>query len=91
MSQVWEYTEHTKAYYLCIFVMMLPIITIILLPLLSTGLGQLPWALLMCAFVLLPLVSCGTRFKGRPLFQSAYHGTPFQEEVMDLTEDERVV
>jgi hypothetical protein len=30
-------------------------------------------------------------FKGRPLFQFHYHGTPFEDEIMDLTEDERII
>ncbi len=91
MSQEWENTEHTKAYYLCLFVMTLPIVTILFLPLLSTGIGQLPLALLMCFFVLFPMVSCGLQFKGRPLFQFHYHGEPFVEEVMNVKDDEKAM
>ncbi len=90
MNQEWESTEHTKTYYLCLFVMMLPILIIIFLPLVTYGIQQLPWALLMSFVVLFPMMSCGLRFKGRPLFQFHYHGEPFIEEVMNVTDDERV-
>ncbi|MFX1483565.1 MAG: hypothetical protein ACFFCP_10280 [Promethearchaeota archaeon] len=83
--------ERPRGYYICLVIILSPILVILLLPLLSLGIGALPWAFLMIAFVVLPLVSCGTGFKGRGLFQSHYHGTPFESEVMDITEDERIV
>ncbi|MFW9892138.1 MAG: hypothetical protein ACFFFO_08050 [Candidatus Thorarchaeota archaeon] len=83
--------EKPRGYYLVLFIMLLPILVILLLPLLSIGIGGLPAALLMIAFVVLPLVSCGTGFKGRGLFQSHYHGEPFKDEVMDISEDDRIV
>jgi hypothetical protein len=70
--------------------MLLPILTILMLPVVTMGLNELPYALLMSALVILPLLSCGRQLRGRPLFQSSYHGTPFIEEVMDISEDERV-
>ena len=90
MNQGFEDTERSFIYYLCLFLMVLPIITILFLPLLTSGLSQLPWAILMSVFVLLPLLSCGTQFKGRPLFQFHYHGEPFVDEVMNVTDDEKV-
>jgi len=83
--------ERPRGYYACLVIMLLPILIILLLPLLSLGISGLPWALLMIAFVVLPLVSCGTGFKGRGVFQFHYHGEPFEAEVMDITEDERIV
>jgi hypothetical protein len=71
--------------------MLLPILIILFLPLISIGISGLPAALLMVAFVVLPLVSCGMGFKGRGLFQFHYHGEPFEAEVMDITEDEKIV
>jgi hypothetical protein len=70
--------------------MLMPILIILMLPVVIMGLDQLPSALLMSAFVVLPLLSCGRQMRGRPLFQSSYHGTPFVEEVMNISEDERV-
>jgi len=70
--------------------MLLPIITIISLPLFSLGLSQLPYALLMIAVVIVPLLGCGIDFRGRPLFQSPYHGEPFIDEVMNILEDGQV-
>lgn len=89
MSNEWEYAEKSLAYYLCLFLMLLPIIIILLLPLSTAGLSQLPWALLICFIVFFPLVSCGSQFKGRPLFQFHYHGTPFDDEVMNISDDEK--
>jgi hypothetical protein len=42
----------------------------------------------MIAVVVLPLFSCGLGMRGRPLFQFHYHGTPFKEEVMDISDDQ---
>lgn len=89
MNPYWEHPEHPRGYYACLVVMLLPILTILMLPVVIMGLDQLPYALLMGAFVILPLLSCGLQLKGRPLFQSSYHGTPFIEEVMDISEDEK--
>jgi hypothetical protein len=90
MNQYWEHTEHPRGYYACLVVMLSPIIIILMLPVAIFGIDQLPYAFLMCAFVVLPLLSCGRQIRGRPLFQSSYHGTPFVEEVMDISEDENV-
>jgi len=70
--------------------MLFPIIGILSLPLFSSGLSQLPYALLMIAIVVIPLLGCGIDFRGRPLFQSPYHGEPFIGEVMDILEDGHV-
>jgi len=43
----------------------------------------------MIAVVVLPLFSCGLGMRGRPLFQFHYHGTPFDEEVMNISDDEK--
>ncbi len=83
--------EKPRGYYLVLFIMLLPILIILLLPLPSIGISGLPYAILMVAFVILPLLSCGTGFKGRGLFQFHYHGEPFEDEVMDIREDERIV
>lgn len=83
--------ERPRGYYVVLVIMLLPILIILFLPLLSIGLSGLPAALLMVAFVVLPLLSCGTGFKGRGLFQFHYHGEPFEAEVMNITEDERKV
>jgi hypothetical protein len=90
MSKVWEHNEHPRGYYACLGTMLMPILIILMLPVVIMGLDQLPSALLMSAFVVLPLLSCGRQMRGRPLFQSSYHGTPFVEEVMNISEDERV-
>ncbi len=90
MNQIWEHPEHPRGYYACLLMMLLPILTILMLPVVTMGIDQLPYALLMSTFVILPLLSCGRQLKGRPLFQSSYHGTPFIEEVMDISEDARV-
>jgi phosphoglycerol transferase MdoB-like AlkP superfamily enzyme len=70
--------------------MLLPIIGILVLPLFSYGLSQLPYALLMIAVVVIPLLVCGFDFKGRPLFQFSYHGEPFVDEVMNIRDDEQI-
>ena len=84
-------SERPRGYYLALVIVLLPILIILFLPLLSIGISGLPWALLMVAFVVLPLVSCGRGFKGRGIFQSHYHGEPFEAEVMDIREDEKIV
>ena len=70
--------------------MLLPIITILILPLFTYGFTQLPYALLMIGVVIIPLLGCGLDLRGRPLFQSPYHGEPFIDEVMNVLEDEQV-
>lgn len=82
--------EKPSGYYACIVIMLLPIIGILTLPLFTVGLSQLPYALLMIAVVIIPLLGCGLDFRGRPLFQFSYHGTPFVEEVMNINDDEIV-
>ncbi|NHJ12692.1 MAG: hypothetical protein EAX95_03410 [Candidatus Thorarchaeota archaeon] len=82
--------ERPTGYYACILVLLSPLCFIILYPLTFTGLQALPWALLMLAVVILPILSCGLEFKGRPLFQFHYHGEPFEDEVMNPTEDDRI-
>jgi hypothetical protein len=71
--------------------MLLPIIGILTLPLFTVGLNQLPYALLMIAVVIIPILGCGLEFRGRPLFQFSYHGEPFVDEVMNITDDEQIV
>jgi hypothetical protein len=71
--------------------MLLPIIAILVIPLFTSGLSQLPYALLMIAVVIIPLLSCGLEFRGRPLFQFSYHGEPFVDEVMNILDDEQIV
>jgi hypothetical protein len=71
--------------------MLLPIVGILSLPLLSSGLSQLPYALLMIAVVVIPILGCGLDFRGRPLFQFSYHGEPFVDEVMNILDDEQIV
>ncbi|TFG95229.1 hypothetical protein E4H12_13690 [Candidatus Thorarchaeota archaeon] len=83
--------ERPPGYYACLIIMLLPIIGILLLPLLSSGLTQLPYALLLIAFVVIPILGCGIDFRGRPLFQFSYHGTPFVDEVMNIQEDEQIL
>ncbi|MDH4214504.1 MAG: hypothetical protein OEV85_11325 [Candidatus Thorarchaeota archaeon] len=83
-----ERSEHPRGYYACLVIALLPILIILMLPVFITGPDQLPYALVMIAFVILPLLSCGRQVRGRPLFQFHYHGTPFEEEVMNLAEDE---
>ncbi|NHI83829.1 MAG: hypothetical protein EAX81_05980 [Candidatus Thorarchaeota archaeon] len=80
--------EHPAGYYVCVLASLLPICFLILYPLTYTGLEALPWALLMLAVVILPILSCGLDFRGRPLFQFHYHGIPFKDEIMDLADDE---
>jgi len=89
MNPDWEHPEHPRGYYACLVMALLPILIILMLPVVIMGVNQLPYALLMSAFVILPLLSCGRRARGRPLFQFHYHGTPFEEEVMNLSEDEK--
>ena len=83
--------EKPSGYYECLVIMLLPIIGILSLPLLSSGLAQLPYALLMIAVVVIPLLGCGLDFRGRPMFQFSYHGEPFVDEVMNIREDEQIV
>ena len=83
--------EKPSGYYACLVIMLLPIIGILSLPLLSSGLAQLPYALLMIAVVVIPLLGCGLDFRGRPLFQFSYHGEPFVDEVMNILDDEQIV
>lgn len=90
MSRDWEDSERPRGYYICLAFSIVPILSLFFLPLFSSGFDQLPWALLMSAFVILPLLSCGFEFRGRPLFQFSYHGTPFVEEVMNPVEDEQI-
>ena len=82
--------ERPSGYYACIVTMLLPIIGILVLPLFISGLEQLPYALLMIAVVVIPLLSCGLDFRGRPLFQFSYHGEPFVDEVMNIQDDEQI-
>jgi len=70
--------------------MLLPIIGILALPLFSSGLAQLPYAILMIAVVVIPILGCGFDFRGRPLFQFSYHGEPFMDEVMNILDDEQI-
>jgi hypothetical protein len=90
MNQNWEHNEHPRGYYACLVTMLSPIVFILMLPVAIFGLDQIPYAIIMSAFVILPLLSCGRQVRGRPLFQSSYHGTPFEEEVMNPSEDEKV-
>jgi hypothetical protein len=86
-----EDRERPAGYYACLVVMLLPIIGILALPLFTSGLTQLPYALLMIAIVVIPILSCGLEFRGRPLFQFSYHGEPFVDEVMNILDDEQIV
>lgn len=82
-------SERPAGYYVCLAVMTLPVILIIFLPVFLGGnFFDFLGASLLTAFVLIPLFSCGLRFKGRPLFQFHYHGEPFEDEVMSLKDDE---
>jgi hypothetical protein len=90
MNQAWEHREHRRAYYVCLAATLMPILIVVMLPVATLGLDQLPYALFMSVFVVLPFLSCGRQLRGRPLFQFHYHGTPFVKEVMDISEDERV-
>jgi hypothetical protein len=83
-------TERPSGYYACLTVMLFPIVGILLIPIFTTGLAQLPYALLMIFVVVIPLLGCGFDFRGRPLFQFSYHGEPFVEEVMSIQDDEKV-
>ena len=76
--------EKPSGYYLCLVIMLLPIVGILSLPLLSSGLAQLPYALLMIAVVVIPILGCGLDFRGRPLFQFSYHGEPLPETCTNL-------
>ena len=89
MNPDWEHPDHPRGYYACLVMILLPIIFILVLPVVTMGLEQLPYTLLMSALVILPLLSCGRQLRGRPLFQFHYHGTPFDEEVMNPSEDEK--
>ncbi|MFQ5834274.1 MAG: hypothetical protein ACE5H4_16340 [Candidatus Thorarchaeota archaeon] len=90
MRYDWEEDERHRGYLLCILLILSPIVGILVWPVTFSGLSSLPWAILLVAIVVLPLFSCGIGFKGRPLFQFHYHGTPFKDEVMDLSEDEEL-
>ena len=83
--------EKPSGYYACLVITLLPIIGILSLPLFTSGLSQLPYALLMIAVVVIPLLGCGLDFRGRPLFQFSYHGEPFVDEVMNILDDEEIV
>jgi hypothetical protein len=91
MNHVYDQIERPRGYYACLIVMLSPIIAILLIPVVIFGLDQLPYAILMIAFVLFPILGCGLPLRGRPLFQSSYHGTPFDEEVMDISDDEKII
>ncbi len=82
--------ERPRGYYICLVVILLPIITILIIPLFTYGFAQLPYALLMIGVVVIPLLGCGLNLRGRPLFQFSYHGEPFIDEVMNILEDEQV-
>jgi hypothetical protein len=90
MNQDPDCIERPRGYFVCLGMMLVPIIAILMIPVVTLGLDQLPYALMMSVFVLFPMLSCGTSLRGRPLFQGTYHGTPFNEEVMDISEDERI-
>jgi len=83
--------EKPAGYYLCIIIILIPIIGILSIPLFYSGLSQLPYALLMIAVVVLPLLGCGLDLRGRPLFQFSYHGEPFVDEVMNIQDDEQII
>ncbi|MHA2378240.1 MAG: hypothetical protein ACXADO_03810 [Candidatus Thorarchaeota archaeon] len=89
MGHDWEDSERHPGYLACIVLALLPIVGILLWPVTYSGLSSLPWALLMIAIVVLPLFSCGFGVRVRPLFQSHYHGEPFKDEVMDISDDEK--
>ncbi|MFX0045212.1 MAG: hypothetical protein ACFE8Z_05150 [Candidatus Hermodarchaeota archaeon] len=82
-----EDSERHSGYLACIILALLPIVGILLWPVTFSGPSSLPWAILMIAVVVLPLFSCGLGLRGRPLFQFHYHGEPFKEEVMDISDD----
>jgi hypothetical protein len=84
-------TEKPSGYYACLILMLSPIVGILLIPVFTTGLSQLPYAILMILVVIIPLLSCGFDFRGRPLFQFSYHGEPFVEEVMNIQDDEKAI
>ncbi|MFX0107659.1 MAG: hypothetical protein ACFE7R_05210 [Candidatus Hodarchaeota archaeon] len=84
-------SERPRGYLACIILILTPIVFIILWPVTYLGISSLPWALLLLFVVVVPLFSCGTRFRGRPLFQFHYHGEPFEEEIMSLVDDEHEV
>lgn len=86
-----EDSDKPRGYYACLVISLLPILVILWLPLLELGFSGLPGAILMSGIVILPLLSCGIGFKGRPLFQFHYHGTPFEEEIMKPIEDDRTI
>ena len=83
--------ERPQGYYACLGIMLAPIIAILVIPLFTSGLTQLPYALLMLAIVIIPILSCGLEFRGRPLFQFSYHGEPFIDEVMNISDDEKLI
>ena len=84
--------HRSTGYYVCLTVMTLPILLILFIPAVAGG-TQIDFvgAAFLSAFVLVPLFSCGVRFRGRPLFQFHYHGEPFEDEVMSLRDDETQV
>jgi hypothetical protein len=90
MSPVRDDTERPTRYFVSLALILVPIIVILIIPAITMGLNQLPYALVMCISVLIPILGCGLPLRGRPLFQSHYHGTPFIKEVMDISEDERI-
>ena len=89
MRYDWEDAERHPGYLVCVVLPLLPIVGILLWPVTFSGFSSLPWAILMIAVVVLPLFSCGFGMRGRPLFQFHYHGTPFDEEVMNISDDEK--
>ena len=89
MRYDWEDSERHPGYLACVMLALLPIVGILLWPVTFSGFSSLPWAILMIAVVVLPLFSCGFAMRGRPLFQFHYHGTPFDEEVMNISDDEK--
>jgi hypothetical protein len=91
MSEDFDCVERPRGYFVCLVLMLFPIIAILMIPVVTLGINQLPYALVMSLFVLVPILGCGLPLRGRPLFQSTYHGTPFGEEVMDISDDERIV
>ena len=89
MNQDWNDRERPRGYYAGLILMLLAIMLILLPPVFVRGTDQLPYAILMSAFMILPILGCGLPLGGRPLFQFHYHGTLFNEEVMDISDDER--
>ncbi|MFX1417060.1 MAG: hypothetical protein ACFFC0_09615 [Promethearchaeota archaeon] len=87
MRYDWEESDRHPGYLACVILALLPIVGLLLWPVTFSGLSSLPWAILMIAVVVLPLLGCGLGMRGRPLFQFHYHGEPFKEEVMDISDD----